>query len=803
MTTVNVVKIDLCKSKLFNSEKEITNPNIREIALSKLLESSKKMFPYADKAYPDGSFYKAEGDAVLFFIDKPTIAIRSSIEFMKDWYYQGIKQDELPECKVIIHQGRINEIEVPDNKDFIGKVFEDISVIEKKILEGKIFVSEQVKNTADDTITKFSFFKNIKIISQRKIDLYFLSFDDPRTFQDDALAHMLFIAHKESSQTRNNILKFFIIEYLIENKIYRNYDHFNNWCLSKGYPRTVKEDVKSFLNDENYFEENSDGTYILKEVQNKKFHDSQISYERSEKEAISVVSAEIEDEFKSEKSIELFDLKLIIEEYLCAIFSEIRMMANYFKNTDQFYESDPNLFKRYEYIIERNISELDENSSNRWKNAFLRGLQKLSKVESTYISTIFYNVLAGYFLNRVYHTPKYQLKKLQKRQIFIDTNIIYALRCQKNIFHEQVQYFMERLQKIGIKLKVFSFSIDEYEYNLSKVEYEYNKNPNSQYLITRTPGLYKEFITQPQKYMNDISVCRNIHSITKGKEIKDETYEEIEKELNKNNLILEKQCISIEDEEKDELRQQLRSIILSKAGVMEEYWDLAERLDAKSENVIDHDVNLIENINACYLSEEKDELGPKVILITADGKLIRCRRNYPFILSIEQFLEFMLPYLFLGDINTDETNKLPNQLLSARIGINASHWQPNQENVISMLIENPDLMQNIDYDSPNIKEISKILSGKRFEEVFQKTEILSKEEKEEIIKKISLAIDEKYQELSEESFTKIESKKLKNQLRKEQEEKEALLQELDELKKEKEKYRKRAKYLKQTISRKK
>jgi len=217
MKSETIIKIDLCKSKIFSQEKEGEQPDIRKIALDKLLEITSEFFPYSNAKYPDGSFYKADGDAVFYILEKPTVAIRSSIEFMKKWYFEGFRKD-FPECRIIIHRGDINITDVPGGKEVVGKAFEDISILEKKIGDGKIFVSENVRNKSDLTITKFVEYGHLSATAGKKIKLYFLAFDDPRTFQDDSLAHMLFIAHVESVETRSKIFRFFIIEYIIENE---------------------------------------------------------------------------------------------------------------------------------------------------------------------------------------------------------------------------------------------------------------------------------------------------------------------------------------------------------------------------------------------------------------------------------------------------------------------------------------------------------------------------------------------------------------------------------------------------------
>src|SRR4030042_2216277 len=250
-----VVKIDLCKSRLFSHEREAENPEIRKVLAETLREISQEGFPYSDKRFPDGSFYKAEGDAVYYILEKPTVAIRSAIEFMKEWYYRGIKK-ALPESKIIIHRGKIDSMLVPGGTDFVGKVFEDISVIEMTLDEGKIYVTDDVRKNSDLTISKFVNYGRRRISKSERIEIYCVAFCDPRTFENDSLAHLLFVAYKGSTETRKKILRFFLIEYLMENERISKKDlnDFISWSTKKGYPQLPKGEITEFLKDKALFD---------------------------------------------------------------------------------------------------------------------------------------------------------------------------------------------------------------------------------------------------------------------------------------------------------------------------------------------------------------------------------------------------------------------------------------------------------------------------------------------------------------------------------------------------------------------
>lgn len=149
----------------------------------------------------------------------------------------------------------------------------------------------------------------------------------------------------------------------------------------------------------------------------------------AEKTAIETVRQEILNNLKGEKAVELFDIKKIIDEYLCGIFSEIRMMANYFRDTFKLYDSSDSLFKPYDYIIDRHLVTLDEGTATRWKTAFINGLKKVSEAENIYISAVFYNILAGYYLNRSFHSSPYQIAKLKESRF----SLIRIYSIQSNV----------------------------------------------------------------------------------------------------------------------------------------------------------------------------------------------------------------------------------------------------------------------------------------------------------------------------------------------------------------------------------
>lgn len=104
----------------------------RKQLLEKLLEISRGKFPQSDKKYPSGSYYKAEGDAVYFILEKPTVALRAAIEFMQAWFNAKVADlDRCPDCRIIIDRGDIQSVDTPAGADFVSPAFENIAVAEK------------------------------------------------------------------------------------------------------------------------------------------------------------------------------------------------------------------------------------------------------------------------------------------------------------------------------------------------------------------------------------------------------------------------------------------------------------------------------------------------------------------------------------------------------------------------------------------------------------------------------------------------------------------------------------------------
>lgn len=247
-----IVKIDLCKSKTFASKQEVRNPSIRTEALNRMIQVSKASFPRADTPYPSGSFYKADGDALYYIVEKPSVALRGAIEFMQAWYYEGIP--EYPECRVYLDRGYVEAIAAPGRTELTGKPFENISVFEKGLDEGKIYLTRDVVESVDQTMAKFRFYRSIVLREGESLGIYVVDFLDPRTVSDSSLLHALFIAHPKGTEARDRLFTLFLVEYLLDHGKLDDVAAFESWARGKNYPLPPATQLREILATSSFIE---------------------------------------------------------------------------------------------------------------------------------------------------------------------------------------------------------------------------------------------------------------------------------------------------------------------------------------------------------------------------------------------------------------------------------------------------------------------------------------------------------------------------------------------------------------------
>lgn len=724
-----VVKIDLCGSKAFASAHEAKDPSIRTDALRRLLDISQTCFPNSNTPYPDGSFYKADGDAVYYLLEKPSVALRGAIEFMQLWFREAVPT--LPDCRVFMDRSAIETVPVAGRVELTGRAFEHIAVVEKGRQEGRVYITDTVLDAVDATMARFTHLETVAPRPGGTLKLYFVDFDDPRTVQDSSLVHALFVAHSKGADARNRVFELFLIEYLLDRDTMPSLGDFMGWATGKQYSLPSRSHLERLLKRSPSFE-NRNGQWRLAAAARQEVNDARTEYQDARRRCCAMIEKELIQATRRDDASAGLPIATVVEEYLCGMFAEIRMMANYFRSTMQLFDSPPDHFDRFDYLLRRRLDEPRLAYYSEWRRGFISGLRQAAADGNQFIAAVFHNVLATYYLNRAGQTLPYQIDRLRGRAIYLDTNVLYSLLVEASPYHETTAYFIERLAKLGVRARVLPISVWEYEEALQFVERNYDERGAKEPIIKRNPWLYQQFMSEKGRYLNSMAVCRETYSIAKGLQVQPDSYAQIGSRLDSKGLELETNAVELSQEEADQMWAEHRNWMTSNKWDLSRYWNFIYHDFPPS--VRRHDMTCIAALTSKVSATSPDALGPKVMFITVDGKLWRLRKRYPFICSPPQFLEFILPYLFLADIPITDARDFPNRLLSAQLGTLLVKRPPELAEIVKAYFREPSLAkQDPSKVVANLSEdMARVLSNQRFGQLVRESEELTPEQREEL-----------------------------------------------------------------------
>ncbi len=198
---------------------------------------------------------------------------------------------------------------------------------------------------------------------------------------------------------------------------------------------------------------------------------------------------------------------------------------------------------------------------------------------------------------------------------------------------------------------------------------------------------------------------------------------------------------------------------------------------AKSDATIQHDVDLVVNVDRKSVNSPPDEFGPRIVLITLDhAHLLRLRRRYRFILGTRHCEEFFLPYLFLNDIPVKETLDFPNRLLDTQLGPLLTTRPLRARDVVESFLGSE---ENLDSGSDRrrrfpreFRDIASALNSERFENTFKDLRSLPKEDGARAVAGVAAVIEELREQAIAKEFDEGEAKaeiaKLRESLEKSQ-----------------------------------
>ena len=656
-----VVKIDLCGSKKFMIDRK--SPDSRVEVLKRLTKIAVDHFPYADNRFPQGSLYNPAGDAIYIILERPTVALKKTIEFMKRW---SSEVPNYPDCRAVIDYNEITEVNVANSVDLVGEIFEDINEIEKLYGAGEIGVTDRIVKHTDTTIIGFIKPVESKIKDIRKIKSWAVNYDNPRTLNMSMVAHALFIASPESAKVRERAIEAIIIDVLMsKGKKNISIIELINYLEKNNYPYISDLFLEEIINTSEYLELFENKVSLKNEMHNT-FNSISNEFEKSKSEAVNYIVGELSRKLSLEnKDIEKgLKISELTEEYLSAIFLEIRMIANHYSSKDLFFE-DLISKTEFDYIIKKFVSELfPEEAFLYFKKIYLSSLLDLTVKENVYIASIFHNVLLLYYLNRNPELTIHQKNKINKKGLFLDTNTFYALKCKSSQFNKLINLVFARLRAMDCRFYIFDKSIEEFNGSLANTSRKY-RSPNQYLDPSKKPWIRKEFESYPHEYAQDFDFCVKSFQVPKNEPYPKCNYSVLSQELLKQGLNAKKLDSNINKEEFDKLYERIYEA--KKKLDPETQWYGPNLPEDLYQALVSHDTLCLLNLyNKATSPFDADKL-----FITCDYGLVKLRNRFPgeyeYIVAINEFYEFMLPYLFISNTVNELPISIPNLLLGAII----------------------------------------------------------------------------------------------------------------------------------------
>jgi Putative serine esterase (DUF676) len=649
-------------------------------------EEGSGTFPDGEVDFPAGSLVKS-AEAVYFAIKKPSVALRSAIEFMQRWHVRVLQGS--PDCRIIIDNGNIPESGSPLLKDIAGSALSHLPA-------PGLYVSEAVIDSTDRTMASFSKVSLPK--RTESVNVFRTEFEDPRTVRDSGLIHALFVAHPAAESVRKRLFELFVIEFLIQNKTIRGTGEFLAWLRKRGLPAPGVAWIGELITTSPYLEPcpPEGDRFRLRDEQSAQIEEDRKTFVESKADCIRIIEKTVADATHTTEP--LADLDALVEEYLSAVFLEIRLMANYLRRTDQVFDSAGMPLKKFEYLINRRLGGLSAAASERWRSAFILGLKKAAEASNAYVASVFHNVLATYYLNRSQSGAQYQRNRLRGRVLYIDTNVLYAARVNASSYCELVRYLIRQLNDLGFDIRIFPFSVEEFEQSLATVEKAVHDGVPEPWVLQRNPWIYQEYQINRAAYMT-LSACCNVHSIAKKERIVPSDYDDIDKQLKPLGISLDRQFSEVAEDNIEDLWSKYVNQMGSNRWDYQKWREFRHNAISKSEHTIKHDVLSLVNIAQKAEAAGVDEFGPRALFLTLDREhLLRLRHSHTFILGVQQCQEYFLPYVFLNDIPVKQVIEFPNQLLSAQLGLLLMKHRPKAIEFVESVLRSNGPFQLMDSD---------------------------------------------------------------------------------------------------------
>jgi len=280
-----------------------------------------------------------------------------------------------------------------------------------------------------------------------------------------------------------------------------------------------------------------------------------------------------------------------------------------------------------------------------------------------YIASIFHNVLLLYYLNRNSRLSRGQLAAVKEKEIYLDTNTFYALTCRASNFHRILVFTFTRLRKLGSSVFLFDKSLIEYLESLESTLHKYRHKRHYEF-VDGGPWIWKEFISDVSRYKNDFEYCIALHKYPKILPTNTtDFFKTSEEELKRINVNLLKLEPYFEKEGLGELYYNVYNAKLKYDPSTK--WYAPKGSPDQYHNIVLHDANCLKKLK----HNATNPFNAKKLFVTCDFGLAKMRRNFPnkyeYLVTVPEFYEFMLPYLFMENLMIKEPVEMPNFLLAS------------------------------------------------------------------------------------------------------------------------------------------
>ena len=688
---MTIVKLDLCGSKNFFYQHR-HRVGIRRDTLSQLIDTSAPIFPNSHEHYPHGSRYATQGDCVYYILEDPTVAVRCTIDFLREWESTS---ESLPDCRAVIDTGPIEETTHGARTELISSAFDNISVIEPLYGPGEIGVTDPVVTGTARSLVNFIRRQETPVTSKHRIISWLANYENPRLVRDSSLVHALFVASSNSTTVRERTYEAVIVECVMERVDGRaSPQQIKDAIKEKQCPTISDDQLSEIVHKSEYLDDHQDYVELSPEADDTlntirdKFQDSRDSFVRGVAERFSKRIGVTPEVIQSR-----LDIAELLERYICAVFLELRFMAAYLVATHHVFDSDSS-FSDFDYILVQRIGKKLVRSNEEFlffKRAFLDSIREALTAANAYVASVFHNVLMLYYLNRNERYIHEQIATIRTKRIYLDTNTLYAYMCRASEHHNLVEYALQKLKVMGVKPIVFDRSVREYNESLASVAIIAERARPDWVALEYDPWILQEYKNNQAAYNNNLSYCIDMHRIPMGDARASDEFLALESALRDKNIMLEPLQPYLGEVELGSIYQHVyeaKQVFDRDLGEM----IVKGSLDTYHAKVL-HDANCLHHLS----NEGPTPYELKKMFVTCDYRLAKVRKNqrgYDCVVTIKEFYEFMLPYLLLSDTISSDPVDIPRFLLASAISLELASTKTLESVVSEFLAKNQSVSQD-------------------------------------------------------------------------------------------------------------